>query len=414
MNLFIRLLFLCLVGMAGTAQAFLVSVKSAGMGVTGAAYAQDAESGGYNPANIVDEGTRVDLGLSFVHSHGRVTISGNAIPPLNGTFNPYDLKNFYNPHLGIVKQFCGNWAASIVCYNKTHAYTQYPNTFPLLGTSNLRVNLIQEIIAPMVAYKFNDYFSVGLGLNIVIQKFDAYGLQNMEPFSVNPTAVTNRGNDFSYGTNVCLGVKFNPFSWLSLGASWQPKITMTRFKRYAGFLAQGGRMDHPETINAGIMIQPIESVHLLFDVQHIRYSKIPSLHNPLYKTFPFIAADPLFALGGEKGPGFGWHDQTVFKFGIDFGFNEHLTLRAGYRFGATPFGKSQTTFNIADDEVVQSYVTGGASWKWNESYEVSFYCAFGLHNHKAGEDSIPPAFGGGEVGLSQSIQAYGLSIGKIF
>lgn len=421
MVIFTRLLFFFCIFTAGSAQAFLVSVKHAGMAVAGTAYAQDGESGGINPALIVETGTRVDVGMSVIHSKGKATISGSAGgPAINGTFNPYDLKNFYNPHLGIVKQFGCKWAASLVVYNKGHAYTQYSNIFPLLGTSNFRANLIQEIISPMVAYKVNRFLSVGIGVNIVAQKFDAYGLERLTSvtppiFSSDPGAVTNKGGDYSYGAGICLGVKINPFPWLSFGASWQPKISMTRFKKYKGFLAEGGKMDHPETWNIGMMLQPLECVHVVFDVQFINYGDIPSLHNPLSPNFTLgVLGNPNFRLGAKNGAGFGWNNVTVYRLGADYIINDRLTVRAGWRYGHTPFHNSETAFNLATDEVTEHYVTGGGTWKWNRCLEISFYGAYGLPHKVNGQGSIPPIMLGGEVDLKQSQTVFGLSIGKLF
>lgn len=43
--------------------------------------------------------------------------------------------------------------------------------------TNLGVDLMQLIVAPTVAYKFNDRHSVGISPLLVFQQFKAYGLQ---------------------------------------------------------------------------------------------------------------------------------------------------------------------------------------------------------------------------------------------
>lgn len=427
---YIRILFFLFVVSASSVQAFLVSVKHAGMAVAGTAYAQDAESGGINPALIPEVGTRLDVGLSIVRSRGRTTISNNIAPalaggePTNGTFFPFhNKKNFYNPHFGVVKNFCGKCeglAIGLVAYNKGHVYTKYNQHFPLLGVGNLRSNLTQEIISPMIAYKPNRYFSVGLGLNIVVQKFYLHGLEKLTltrpvTFSNDPDDVTNRGSDYSTGVCVSLGAKFNPFDWLSFGVCWQPEVRMKRFEKYEGFLAQRGKLNHPETWNFGMMLQPLDCVHLLFDVQVIRYSQVGSLHHPLEPNFTLgVFGNPNYKLGGSSGPGFGWGDATIYRVGADYIFNDCLTLRAGWRYGKTPFKGKNNGFNLATDEVVEQYVTGGATWKWNSCYEISFYAAYGLPRTQKGTGAIPRILGGGDIDLHQHQIACGLSLGRMF
>ncbi len=395
-------------------EGILASVKASGMGGAGAAYAVDAMAGAINPAAMSDVCDRFDVAIMPVHSKQEVDVSGSPVPVgVNGHFEN-SLKNFYNPTFGINKQFdwcCWEMSIGLMGYNQGHLDSTFNNSFPLLGTGNLQLDVTQEVIAPVWTVKINECHAVGLALDVVVQSLKIKGLQNFDNaiFSSAPGHVTNEGRDYSWGVGVTLGYIGHWTDWLSVGVAYQPKIAMSRFDKYKGFLAQRGKLDIPQTVNAGIALHLIPCMNIAFDVDWIDWEGIRSLHNPL---LPNLLVSKL---GRNNGVGFGWKNQIFYRVGVDYQLFDCWTIRAGYRHANTPVRGSQAATNILTCETCQDFVTVGASYQTDCWGEFSAFYAYGFDHEVKGPGSIPVVpLGGGNVNLKQQQQAFGLNWGYNF
>ena len=70
----------------------------------------------------------------------------------------------------------------------------------------------------------------------VYQRFSADGLQAFAGLSSDAANLTNTGHDSSTGWGVRLGWQGKVTDTVTLGATYSPKIDMSKFKRYAGLL----------------------------------------------------------------------------------------------------------------------------------------------------------------------------------
>ena len=102
----------------------------------------------------------------------------------------------------------------------------------------------------------------------------------------------------------------------------------------------------------------------MFDVQDISYSDVDAVSNPIQNLF----SCPLFnphgdfenCLGGNRGPGFGWDDMTVYKFGASWQYSDEWTWRARlFSITDQPIGSDQMTFNILAPGVIEEHFTVG-------------------------------------------------------
>lgn len=394
--------------------AFLASAKAAGMGLTGAAYPQDALAAAFNPAGATFVCDRADLGFSWDHYEGRALVSGSPVAGVNGSFNATHAKNFFSPDLGINKTFClcEDWdlAVGVVAYNRDFLKTTYGHAFPLLGRTKLKLELIREEVSPYIAVKFCDQHSLGISVNVVGQRLKVNGVENFDntTFSSNPGHVTDKGYDYSYGVGVTFGWTSKICDWLTVGAAYTPRIRMGDSKSYSGFLA-GKHLDVPGNFVGGIAVSLFPCSTFTFDVQNLAWDKVRPLHNPLTSTNLTTTK-----LGDRDGIGFGWRNQTIYRFGLDYQFDDCLTVRAGYRFGKTPIRSSQTAVNLLTAETVEQYVTVGATWTFCDCAELTAYYAHGFKNTVHGPNAIPTELGGGNANLNEHRDVAGLSIGYCY
>lgn len=163
-------------------------------------------------------------------------------------------------------------------------------------------------------------------------------------------------------------------------------------------------------IGAGISYRVLPCVVVAFDVEHIQWSKIPALHNPILPSgsiFPNL-------LGSNNGPGFGFKDQWYYRVGAEWTITEEFVARIGFRHANTPIKPSQTAVNVLTLDTVENFLTVGGTWNINPCNELSFVYAYGFENTVKGKNSNPIIFGGGETNIKEQKYALGVAWGWKF
>jgi long-chain fatty acid transport protein len=276
----------------------------------------------------------------------------------------------------------------------------------LFGSSKAGINLEQLFIAPTIAWKANDKHALGASLIYAQQKFSATGLENFaSAASSAPANVTNLGDDTTDGFGYKLGWLGQVSDTVTLGATYQSKIS-GQFSKYKGLFAEQGAFDIPASYGVGISFKAHPKWIIDADVQRILYSQTASVGNKLSNL-----TEQGQQLGSSNGPGFGWKDVTVFKLGTRYQASEQLTLRAGYNYSTQPIPSSQTLFNILAPGTVQHHISFGASYAINKNLEVSGYFSHAFAKTVKGRQSIPASFGGGEANVRLSENLFGVSLG---
>jgi long-chain fatty acid transport protein len=243
----------------------------------------------------------------------------------------------------------------------------------------------------------------------VLVEFQWARLQGLENFanpliSLHPNHVTDKSFDYSVGVGPSIGWRWDATDYFSIGANYQPRIHMSRFKKYEGFLIHGD-IDIPETARVGIAWKPICSTAITFDVNWLAYSKIKSLAHSIDYFIPGNL------LGSSNGAGFGWRDQWFFRIGVDHALTENLTIRAGFRHATLVFSRHNTALNAITMNILQDYICVGGTYKWGCNLELSTYYSYGVHNWVKGKNSIPLPIGGGNLDLSSAQHLLGFAFG---
>lgn len=370
--------------------------KTRGMGGAGIAYGQDSLAAASNPATAIDVGSRVDIGGELFRPIRAINHNSRRMPA-----NEQSRKNlFLIPSFGISWQKNENIVYNFVMmgaglgtnYNQTCPPGKGKYLFNVSCTSTVEagVDMMQVHMLPGMAYKINDTHSIGINLDVAINRFRATGLQSFgtgKPgdlgYSTDTKNLTNNGYDYNYGAGIRIGWqgKFN-HDKLKLGAYYASEVFMTKFKKYKGLFAQGGKFDVPPHFGVGISVKATKKINVAIDIQRIQYSKIPSIANPgpnvndSVKFFPHSlcpGADKTpCLLGGPRGMGFGWKDQTVYKIGFDYAASRKMTWRFGFNYAKTPIPQDQALFNILAPAVVEEHITFGATYDWDKATELSF------------------------------------------
>lgn len=391
-------------------------MKAKGMAGVGIALPQDALAAATNPAGMAFVGDRLDIGVDWFRPIRDSEITPNLAPPVTGSFNGSDQKNFLVPEFGYNKMLGWNMALGVSVYGNGGMNTNYKDGIPLFGGFPARragVDLMQLFIAPTFAYKINKNHAVGVSLNLAYQRFKAYGLQNFAfpaPFNMSssPTDVTNNGYDSSTGWGIKIGYTGNLTDAVTLGATYQSRTRMSKFSDYKGLFAEQGDFDIPENYGIGIAIKATPKLTVAADIQHISYGSIDSISNSINNMLTGNL------LGSDNGPGFGWRDMNIFKLGVSYAYSEKLTLRAGVSTTRQPIPKGETLFNMLAPGVVENHLTLGATWAVSPSSELSIAYMHAFSKKVKGSNSIPlmgPPF---EANLKMHQDSLGIAYGLKF
>ncbi len=383
-------------------------LKAKGMGGVGIALPQDALAPATNPAGLAFVGNRLDAGLDWFRPIRSSEIVGNGAGA-DGSYDGSGRKDFFIPEFGWSRSISQNLAIGVAVYGNGGMNTRY-NRSPFTafgGNSPAGVDLIQLFVAPTVAYKLNPDHSIGLSLNLAHQRFSADGLNAFAGVSSNSANLTNRGDDSSNGWGARLGWTGQISPSVTLGATYQTRTRMSRFKKYEGLFAERGDFDIPENYGAGIAVKATPALTVAVDIQQINYGKVKAVGNPADFACLLGGTCPL---GSSNGPGFGWRNTTVYKLGLSYEVSKALTLRGGYVTLRQPIPSSQTFFNMLAPGVVEDHLTLGATWALSNTTELTVGYMHAFKKKVNGSGSIPAGFGSGNA----NIQMYQDSLGVAF
>jgi len=380
--------------------------KNKGLAGGGVALPQDAMIAATNPAGMAFVGDRKDLGVALFSPSPRGYESTMGAGGLFPDSADSDSDYFLIPH------FAKNWVldqdstAGLTIYGNGGMNTNYSGSagggFGIFGDGATGVNLAQLFVNGTYARKINPTSSFGVSAILVYQKFSAKGLANFEPLSSDPNHVSRNGDATSTGYGLKLGWQGEVSPGFTLGASYQSKMAMSEFKKYAGLFAEAGDFDIPATWTVGLAFKPNSTSTVVFDVQKIMYSQIASVSNPLLPALgACMFGDATQCLGTDNGPGFGWEDMTVYKLGYQWSMPSMpgWVWRAGYSKGDQPIPKEEILFNILAPAVIEQHVTFGFTRDLGNSQEFNFAFMYGLHNKISGPD---PFGGPGKLSIEMS------------
>jgi long-chain fatty acid transport protein len=388
-------------------------MKAKGMGGASVAMTDNAFAGANNPAVAAWAGNRIEMGVDvFMPKRGMERTGGTA---LGAVSVDSDSNTFLIPEFGYNRAINSQLGLGISVYGNGGMNTDYAGgqincgagaANVLCGSGRLGIDLQQLIIAPTVAYKVNDNHSFGISPLLVKQIFKADGLQGFTAMSSAGTSLTNNGTDSSSGFGVKLGYLGKVNDQLMLGASYSPKIAMSKFSQYAGLFADAGGFDIPENYTVGASFQATPNVTIAADYERIVYSGVPSVANPSTNSA---------ALGTASGRGFGWSDINVVKLGVQWKASPNLVMRAGVNIGDNPIASRDVTFNILAPGVTTTHYTLGGTYAMSDKSEVTFSYMVAPSNSVSGA-SLYNALGSpaGIETIKMSQQSLGIQFGWKF
>jgi long-chain fatty acid transport protein len=373
-----------------------VSTAEKGLAGAGVAFSQDTLAAGNNPAGMVWQGARYDIGAALFAPMREYSSEGGPAP---GCFGPgacpfsigdgdqsIDSENelFLIPQFGYNWELDSNSTIGVSVFGNGGMNTEYKGGVasledvftPAFGTTvelpgtfangTAGVDLAQLFISTTYAAKISETTSWGVSGIIAYQRFEAKGLANFGGFSTDPGNLTNNSHDTATGIGVRLGIQTEISPGIRFGAAYQPEIDMSEFDDYAGLFAEEGDFNIPSNLTVGIAVDIGKNGVLVVDLQQINYEDVPAVSNPIDPLTPtdtscmpgLMGGTGDGCLGGDDGAGFGWEDMQVLKIGYQWQDGD-MTWRVGYSTGDQPIPSSEVVFNILAPGVVEEHITFG-------------------------------------------------------
>ncbi|MFY9658383.1 MAG: hydrocarbon degradation protein [Methylocystis sp.] len=251
------------------------------------------------------------------------------------------------------------------------------------GDGYAGIDLRQEFVSLDYARRFGP-LTVGVAPTVAVQILNLQGLQTLAPYSGDPYHLSNNGYDWSFGGGLRLGLEYSILPNLRFGLSAATPMFMTPFGKYAGAVADHGRMDVPANISAGLAFDATPDLTLMGGWKHIFYHAVPALGN---SSFPLYYGQ----LGSFGGPGFGWRDTDMASFGVEWRALKPLTLRLGYGYSTAMIGSQDVTLNVLAPAITHHNLNGGFKFEIDKNNSIDFSTVYALKNTLSGPEAQPYA-----------------------
>ena len=380
------------------------SIAEKGMAGAGVAYSQDTLAAANNPAGMVWQGKRYDVGGALFAPMRHYDVSGTPSPP--PSFGLVPGREDSDNELFLIPQYGQNWmlddssSIGVSVFGNGGLNTEYggANTF---YDGKAGVDLSQLFISTTYSTKISETTSLGVSGIIAYQRFEAKGLANFTPFSTDPDNLTNNGHDSATGIGIRLGIQTEISPGIRFGAAYQPEIDMSEFDDYSGLFAEDGDFDIPSNFTVGLAIDVRDHGVLVVDVQQINYEDVEAVSNPIAPltpggsctapgTGPGGSGVGDGCLGGDDGAGFGWEDIAVVKIGYQWQDGD-MTWRLGYSNTDQPIPSSEVLFNILAPGVIEEHVTFGFTKELDANSAINFAAMYAPSNSVKGPNAFDPA-----------------------
>lgn len=224
------------------------------------------------------------------------------------------------------------------------------------STSKLRVTTA----TPTVAYKLNDMWSFGAGLQI--QYASARQVARFPGAPITPVA-GGVGITFADGWGVgwTLGATFTPWKGTQIGLGWRSFVDQRVDGRTVfGPLVAGnsfGTLNLPNRVNLSLRQTVTEKMDFLASVEWQNWGRIGNsrLNNPANAALAVLPFD--------------YRDGWFFSVGSEYKVNNDLTWRAGFGYEITPINDAVRRFSLPDND--RLWFSTGFTYNWSERLSIN-------------------------------------------
>ncbi|MGB0956611.1 MAG: OmpP1/FadL family transporter [Panacagrimonas sp.] len=382
-------------------------IKSQGVGGVSYVLGDESTSLVGNPAHVyhLDEG--FDIGINMLSPNIQVRYRGNAAGP-DRNFKNHSDTFLPVPQGGWIGRLGPDWKVGVAAFTAGLISDFDSSPYARFGSdprANLQLTNAGAVVATAVELFPNQ--TLGASLSLGYQTIRVNGVQFAQGVSESPENVTNRGKDGAPNVGFTLGWLGRFGDHWSAALAYRSKTFTEKHDEYAGLLPDQGRFEAPQIYGAGIAFKPVANWTFAAEWQHYHHSSEPAFDNNV------SALNDGHLFGTKQGPGFGYENIDAIKLGVEWQARADLILRAGFLTSNQAGRPGNTFINALGPITITDKYTAGLTYTLR-GWELSSYVAHSPHQKVSGENSIPPALGGGEMDLSFEFVSFGFALGRGF
>jgi long-chain fatty acid transport protein len=267
-------------------------------------------------------------------------------------------------------------------------------------------NLMTFNFNPSVAYKINDMFSVGVGLQVQYAHASfTQGILGLPfPFGAGGPGLTQQGglSGSGYGFGWTAGVTVTPTPTTSIGIGYRSGIDQ---KINGTLVLPGGPAFNPPfstpgSINTSFRLPGILSVGL----RQRLTSQWTALATVEWTNWARIGTSPILQPNGAQATlvtnpiavPFEWKDGWFYSAGAEYEWSPQWTLRGGIAWEKSPVTDAVRGLVIPDND--RLWLSAGASWKYNSkiTFDLAYSHGFVRSTSVNLTDTSNPLFAAGK------------------
>lgn len=319
---------------AGGYRVALQGVRQAALGGTSATQVRDASVAFYNPAGLAFVDSKLSIAVggfgvkSEVKWQDQVTL--NKAKSDNKLSTPVYLAVSYKP--------VDDLALAISVATPYGSSLKWPNDWE--NRANITQIDLQAInIQPTVSYKFNDWFSIGVGF---IYTHGAATLKKVQTVAGNDIHLELKDKD-AHGLGFNMGAMFKPGDKFTLGLAYRSNVDAKANKgtiKWADVptgLASNSTFQTtkwntvlplPSEFTAGIAYKFTPKFQMFGDIAWQNWTRYEALTINLY--------NPETGYTQQSSSVKNWKDNTVYRIGAEYTFTDMIQGRLGYYYDQSP------------------------------------------------------------------------------
>ncbi|MGY8817819.1 MAG: OmpP1/FadL family transporter [Pseudomonadales bacterium] len=315
--------------------------KAVGMGGVSIALPQDAAASANNPAGMALVANRVDFDITFIRAliesevgPGRYQDTADVAVPTGG-FSRVINEDF-------------SWGISMFAQGVSLNYKE-----PVFGSRNTKSDFQQTVLAPTLTWRVSPGHYIGLSPRLAHQRLEVAGLEGL--------GFATPGSDKAYGGGFALGYLGEVNDRLSIGVTYSSPIWFQKLDRYRDLIPKG-RLNMPQVAGVGLAYRITPAITLAADFQWINWSDEKTYGNRLTEGGQF---------GDSDGPGFGWRDQRIARFGAAWELDRHWTVRAGASLASELIPDGEATMASLAPLMQREHYMVGTTYAFDSGLELT-------------------------------------------
>ena len=326
--------------------------------------ADDPSAVAFNPAGMVQlEGTQMMFGFTAISPTAEMTLFGEdeSVSTASATWFP--------PHFYYTRQVNDRQWFGIGLFTRFGLGTEFdPDWFGRYNSYKAEIASVS--INPSWAWKVNDKFSVGVGIEAMYFGIDLKKkIPAISAFGLPENDSELEGDSIGWGWN--LGVLFKPVEDVRIGLAYRSTVEQEaegelRFENEIPGLfpntGAGGNITLPDLFSAGVFWQVNPKLSLEVDAVLTRWST--------YDELSIAYDEPVAGKDSTTYPK-EWNDTWRYQLGIEYALNENLDLRLGYVIDPSPI-PDETVDYIAPTNDRKLYSVGLGYRKGDWTYDFAY------------------------------------------